>query len=199
MFLKVEHCWWVDVLVDFCWGGFGEVLGCSGMQSFVSLTFSVALSGLCMYDHFKVIAVVLSEMWIVLLQARNSNFRHRPIGVGVQGLADAFIFMRFPFDSEQAQQLNKQIFEHLYYAALDASCELAERDGPYETYDGSPVSKGVSSACVLGGNVSHVSRVNYELSQLCAPMCVIMLCATFGVGIFCATIGVGVLYTPLPL
>ena len=77
-------------------------------------------------------------------QARRSNFRHRPIGIGVQGLADAFIMMRYPFESEQAQQLNKDIFETIYFAALDASCELAEKLGPYETYEGSPVSKGVS-------------------------------------------------------
>lgn len=70
--------------------------------------------------------------------------RHRPIGIGVQGLADAFILLRYPFESEEAQQLNIQIFETIYYAALEASCELAEEFGPYETYSGSPVSKGVS-------------------------------------------------------
>ena len=79
----------------------------------------------------------------ILLQAKKSNFRHRPIGIGVQGLADAFIMMRYPFESEEAQKLNKDIFETIYYAALDSSCELAERLGPYETYEGSPVSKGV--------------------------------------------------------
>ena len=61
----------------------------------------------------------------------------------MQGLADAFILMRYPFDSEEAQHLNKQIFETIYYAALESSCELAEKLGPYETYDGCPVSKGV--------------------------------------------------------
>lgn len=76
-------------------------------------------------------------------QARRSNMRHRPIGIGVQGLADAFILMRMPFDSQRARELNKQIFETIYYGALEASCELAQRDGPYETYQGSPVSKGV--------------------------------------------------------
>lgn len=78
-------------------------------------------------------------------QAKRSNLRHRPIGLGVQGLADAFILMRYPYDSPEAQQLNKEIFENMYYAALDASCELAEKFGPYETYAGSPVSKGVSA------------------------------------------------------
>uniref|UniRef100_T1J1Q1 Lipoyl synthase, mitochondrial n=1 Tax=Strigamia maritima TaxID=126957 RepID=T1J1Q1_STRMM len=72
-----------------------------------------------------------------------SNKRHRPIGIGVQGLADAFLLMRFPFDSEEAQDLNKKIFETMYYGALEASCELAEKDGPYETYEGSPVSQGI--------------------------------------------------------
>ena len=78
--------------------------------------------------------------------------RHRPIGLGVQGLADAFILMRFPFDSPEAQQLNKEIFEHMYFAALEASCELAEKDGTYETYPGSPISEGVSVfliVCIL--------------------------------------------------
>jgi len=73
--------------------------------------------------------------------------RHRPIGIGVQGLADAFILMRFPFESPEAQQLNKDIFETIYYAALDASCELAEKLGTYETYPGCPVSKGVRVTC----------------------------------------------------
>ncbi len=75
--------------------------------------------------------------------ARVSNMRHRPIGIGVQGLADAFILLGMPFDSPEAKQLNKDIFETMYFAALSASCDLAERDGPYETYQGSPVSKGV--------------------------------------------------------
>jgi ribonucleoside-diphosphate reductase subunit M1 len=69
--------------------------------------------------------------------------RHRPIGLGVQGLADAFLLMRYPFESEEAQQLNIDIFETIYYSALKASCELAKELGPYETYEGSPVSKGV--------------------------------------------------------
>ena len=78
-----------------------------------------------------------------LTQAQKSNLRHRPIGIGVQGLADAFILMRYAFDSEEAKKLNKQIFETIYYASLTASCELAQVDGTYETYEGSPVSKGV--------------------------------------------------------
>ena len=79
-----------------------------------------------------------------LHQAEYSNKRHRPIGIGVQGLADAFILMRYPFESPEAQDLNRKIFETIYFGALTASCELAKRDGPYDTYKGSPVSKGVS-------------------------------------------------------
>nr|MBE5726858.1 ribonucleoside diphosphate reductase large subunit [Cucujiformia] len=78
-----------------------------------------------------------------LPQAKNSNLRHRPIGIGIQGLADAFILLRYPFDSPEASLLNQQIFETLYYGALEASCELAELEGPYSTYEGSPVSKGI--------------------------------------------------------
>ncbi|KAE9555816.1 hypothetical protein FO519_001030 [Halicephalobus sp. NKZ332] len=76
-------------------------------------------------------------------EAERSNKRHRPIGIGVQGLADTFQLMRQPFTSPPARLLNKQIFETIYYGALEASCELAERDGPYETYEGSPVSQGI--------------------------------------------------------
>jgi len=75
-------------------------------------------------------------------EARNSNMRHRPIGIGIQGLADAYILMRLPFESEEACLLNKQIFETIYHGALEASCELAQVDGPYSTYQGSPVSQG---------------------------------------------------------
>merc|ERR1712203_396414 len=74
--------------------------------------------------------------------ARRSNFRHRPIGLGVQGLADAFMLMRLPFESDAAQKLNEDIFETIFFAACEASCELAERDGPYDTYKGSPTSNG---------------------------------------------------------
>jgi ribonucleoside-diphosphate reductase alpha chain len=76
-------------------------------------------------------------------ETRKSNMRHRPIGIGVQGLADAFILMRFPFDGPEARQMNKEVFETIYYAACTASKDLAKRDGSYETYAGSPASKGI--------------------------------------------------------
>lgn len=76
-------------------------------------------------------------------EARNSNLRHRPIGIGVQGLADAFIKMRFPFESNEARKLNRDIFETIYFAALTESLELAKQYGPYETFKGSPASEGI--------------------------------------------------------
>lgn len=76
-------------------------------------------------------------------EARNSNLRHRPIGLGVQGLADVFILLRMPFESDEAQGLNKDIFETIYFAAMTASKDLAIKDGPYSTFKGSPVSQGV--------------------------------------------------------
>lgn len=76
-------------------------------------------------------------------EAYNSNMRHRPIGVGVQGLADAFLALRMPFDSPEARELNKQIFETIYHAALTASSDIAKVEGPYKTYEGSPVSQGI--------------------------------------------------------
>ena len=66
------------------------------------------------------------------------------MGIGVQGLADAFLLMRMPFESEEAAKLNKDIFETIYYSALKMSCKLAQAEGTYDTYEGSPVSKGVS-------------------------------------------------------
>lgn len=76
-------------------------------------------------------------------EAKKSNLRHRPIGIGVQGLADAFILMRLPYESPEAIKLNQQIFETIYYGALEASCELAEKYGVYETYEGCPASRGI--------------------------------------------------------
>lgn len=71
-----------------------------------------------------------------------SNMRHRPIGIGVQGLADMFMMMNVAFKSDQAKEINKHVFETIYHAALERSCEMAQQDGPYETFEGSPASKG---------------------------------------------------------
>ena len=100
-----------------------------------------------LYDITKVITKNLNKVidvnYYPVEEAKNSNMRHRPIGIGVQGLADAFILMKYPFDSAEAKQLNKDIFETIYYAAMEASMELSKKEGPYETYKGSPVSKSI--------------------------------------------------------
>jgi len=85
---------------------------------------------------------VIDVNYYPVIEARNSNMRHRPIGIGVQGLADAFILMRFPFDSPEAIKLNKDIFETIYFAACESSMESAMKEGPYESYPGSPISQG---------------------------------------------------------
>ncbi|KAF9352522.1 Ribonucleoside-diphosphate reductase large subunit [Mortierella sp. NVP85] len=113
-------------------------------------------------------------------EAEKSNKRHRPVGVGVQGLADAFIKMRMPFDSPEARQLNTKIFETIYHAALEASCEMAQEDGPYETYEGSPVSKGVLQPDMWGVTPSDlwdwdklrasIAKHGVRNSLLVAPM-----------------------------
>lgn len=94
-----------------------------------------------------------------LPEAKNSNMRNRPIGIGVQGLADAFILMRLPFDSEEAIQLNKDIFETIYYWSLKESCELAKVDGWYTTFPGSPSSQGIFQHDMW--NVTPSTRYNW--------------------------------------
>ena len=85
---------------------------------------------------------VIDRNYYPVKEAKNSNFRHRPVGLGVQGLADVFIMLRLPFTCDTAKQLNQDIFETLYFAAVTASAQEAKKDGPYQTYKGSPISKG---------------------------------------------------------
>ncbi len=104
------------------------------------------------FDHVKLYEVayqatinlnkIIDNNFYPVKEAEYSNFRHRPIGLGVQGLADAFIQMRLPFESEEAKKLNKEIFETIYFAAMTASKDLAIKDGAYENFKGSPLSKG---------------------------------------------------------
>lgn len=114
-------------------------------------------------------------------EARKSNFRHRPIGLGVQGLADAFILLRMPFDSDEAKGLNEDIFETIYFAAMETSMELAKVQGTYETYDGSPTSKGIFQFDMWGvtpksgrwdwsGLKEKVKKFGIRNSLLVAPM-----------------------------
>ena len=85
---------------------------------------------------------VIDRNYYPVIEAENSNLRHRPIGLGVQGLADAFIMLRLPFTSDEAKKLNQEIFETLYFAAVTASMEMAKEEGPYSTFEGSPISQG---------------------------------------------------------
>ncbi|MCH7415612.1 ribonucleoside-diphosphate reductase subunit alpha [Belliella sp. R4-6] len=108
--------------------------------------------GVKTFDHQKLYEItkvatrnlnkVIDVNYYPVEEAKRSNFRHRPIGLGVQGLADAFILLRMPFDSDEARRLNEDIAETMYFAAMETSMELAKVEGTYETYEGSPVSKG---------------------------------------------------------
>jgi ribonucleoside-diphosphate reductase alpha chain len=95
------------------------------------------------YQVTKNLNKIIDNNFYPTPEARKSNMRHRPIGIGVQGLADAFVLLRYPFESEEARKLNRDIFETIYYAAMTASKDLAKVDGPYETFAGSPVSQGI--------------------------------------------------------
>jgi len=142
------------------------------------------------FDHDKLFEVtyqitlnlnrIIDGNYYPVPEARNSNLRHRPIGIGIQGLADAFILLRYPFESEQAKTLNKEIFETIYYASMTASKDLAIKEGPYETYKGSPVSKGVFQFDMWGVKPSkrwewdvlkeEVKKHGVRNSLLLAPM-----------------------------
>jgi ribonucleoside-diphosphate reductase alpha chain len=95
------------------------------------------------YEVTKNLNKIIDSNYYPIEEARNSNLRHRPIGLGVQGLADAFILLRLAFESDEAKKLNKEIFETIYFAAMTASKDLAKIDGAYSTFAGSPASKGV--------------------------------------------------------
>jgi ribonucleoside-diphosphate reductase alpha chain len=106
-----------------------------------------------LFDHDKLFEIsktvtrnlnkVIDINYYPVEEARNSNMRHRPIGIGIQGLADVFMMLKMPFDSQEARGLNRDIFETIYFGALSASCELAQKEGAYQTFAGSPASKGI--------------------------------------------------------
>ena len=142
------------------------------------------------FDHDKLFEVtyqitynlnkIIDRNFYPVAEAKRSNMRHRPIGIGIQGLADAFILLRYPFESEEAQQLNREIHETIYYAAMTASKDLAIKDGHYETYPGSPVSKGIFQFDMWGVTPSdrwewsvlkeEVAKFGIRNSLLLAPM-----------------------------
>jgi ribonucleoside-diphosphate reductase alpha chain len=142
------------------------------------------------FDHEKLFEVtyqitlnlnkIIDGNYYPVPEAERSNLRHRPIGIGVQGLADTFILLRHPFESEEARQLNADIFETIYYASMTASKDLAKIHGPYTTYEGSPVSKGIFQFDMWGvtpGNrwewdvlKEEVAKYGVRNSLLLAPM-----------------------------
>jgi ribonucleoside-diphosphate reductase alpha chain len=113
------------------------------------------------YTATKNLNKIIDRNYYPIPEARKSNMRHRPIGLGVQGLADAFILMRYPFESEEAKKLNAEIFETIYYASLTASKDLAMIDGPYETFPGSPISQGIFQQDMW--NVTPSSRWEWDV------------------------------------
>lgn len=142
------------------------------------------------FDHDKLFEVtyqatlnlnrIIDENFYPVVEAKNSNLRHRPIGLGVQGLADAFIMMGLPFESEEARALNREVFETIYFASMSASKDLAKAEGPYETIKGSPVSKGIFQFDMWGVTPSNrwewdilkqeVKKHGVRNSLLLAPM-----------------------------
>ncbi|MAR85273.1 MAG: ribonucleoside-diphosphate reductase subunit alpha [Cytophagia bacterium] len=143
------------------------------------------------YDHKKLYEItkvitknlnkVIDVNYYPVEEARNSNMRHRPIGIGVQGLADTFILMRQAFDSPEAKKLNEDIFETIYFGAMEASMEIAKKEGTYKTYEGSPVSKGIFQFDMWGVTPSskrwdwtklkrEVKKYGIRNSLLLAPM-----------------------------
>ncbi len=143
------------------------------------------------YDHKKLYEItkvitknlnkVIDVNYYPVEEARNSNMRHRPIGIGVQGLADTFILMRQAFDSPEAKKLNEDIFETIYFGAMEASMEIAKKEGTYKTYEGSPVSKGIFQFDMWGVTPSskrwdwtklkrEVKKYGVRNSLLLAPM-----------------------------
>jgi len=142
------------------------------------------------FDHQKLYEItytvtrnlnkVIDVNYYPVEEARRSNMRHRPIGIGVQGLADVFILMRHPFESPEARQLNREIFETLYFASMSASCDMAREEGAYESYAGSPLSRGMFQFDLWGVTPStrwdwdelraRVAQYGARNSLLLAPM-----------------------------
>lgn len=130
-----------------------EVAVCNLASIALPKFITAGADGKLRFDHAKLYEItkvatrnlnkVIDINYYPVEEARRSNFRHRPIGLGIQGLADAFIMLRMPFDSVEARGLNEDIFETIYYAAVETSVELASLHGTYETYEGSPASKGI--------------------------------------------------------
>uniref|UniRef100_UPI00356373AA ribonucleoside-diphosphate reductase subunit alpha n=1 Tax=Lutibacter sp. TaxID=1925666 RepID=UPI00356373AA len=129
-----------------------EVAVCNLASIAIPMFVEEDANGVKFFNHKKLFTVtkkitknldtVIDRNYYPVKEAENSNFRHRPIGLGIQGLADAFILLRMPFTSDEAKKLNEEIFETIYFAAVTSSMEIAKLKGAYSSYNGSPISKG---------------------------------------------------------
>ena len=147
--------------------------GASGTEKYFSFTDLNQVTKLVVVNLNKVI----DENYYPTRPAQVSNLRHRPIGLGVQGLADVFMMLGLPFDSPEARQLNTDIFENIYYAALQSSCELAKNRGRYDTFPGSPASQGILQFDLWGIKKPNFDSLKADIqkyglrnSLLVAPM-----------------------------
>jgi ribonucleoside-diphosphate reductase alpha chain/ribonucleoside-diphosphate reductase subunit M1 len=140
--------------------GYGAADGSSGIQKsfdFVKLHYVTEIVT-------RNLNRVIDKNFYPTEAARKSNLRHRPIGIGVQGLADVFMILGLPFDSPEARELNSRIFEVIYRAALTASANLAAEEGPYATFEGSPASKGILQPDMWGLKLDTFDNVKYRIS-----------------------------------
>ena len=152
-----------------------EVAVCNLASISIPMFVSEGKDGNKFFDHKRLFAVtkkvirnldtVIDRNYYPVKEAENSNLRHRPVGLGIQGLADAFIMLRMPFTSEEAKKLNQDIFETLYFAAVTSSMEIAKAKEPYSTYKGSPISQGEFQFNMWGVKEEDLSG-NWNWSKL---------------------------------
>ncbi len=152
-----------------------EVAVCNLASISIPMFVSEGADGKKYFNHKKLYDVtkkvirnldtVIDRNYYPIQEAENSNLRHRPVGLGIQGLADAFIMLRMPFTSDEAKKLNQEIFETLYYASVTSSMEVAKAKGPYSTYEGSPISQGEFQFNMWGVSEEELSG-NWDWAKL---------------------------------
>ena len=152
-----------------------EVAVCNLASISLPMFVTETAEGVKFFDHKKLYKItkkvirnlntVIDGNYYPIKEAENSNLRHRPVGLGVQGLADAFIMLRMPFTSDEAKKLNQEIFETLYFASVTSSMEIAKVDTPYSTYEGSPMSQGEFQFNMWGVSETELSG-NWDWGKL---------------------------------
>jgi ribonucleoside-diphosphate reductase alpha chain len=156
-----------------------EVAVCNLASISLPMFISESAEGVKFFDHKKLYKItkkvirnlntVIDRNYYPIKEAENSNMRHRPVGLGVQGLADAFIMLRMPFTSDEAKKLNQEIFETLYFASVTSSMEIAKVEKPYSTYEGSPMSQGEFQFNMWGVSETELSG-NWDWVKLRADV-----------------------------